>query len=67
MKTYGKPATSEMLTHLRRELAQAVWLLLLDEDFIKAYIHGLLLKLDDGVDRLGLLRLLTYSADYVEK
>jgi hypothetical protein len=67
MENFNKPATSDMLTHLRRELAQAVWLLLLDDDFIHAYLHGLLLTLEDGVNRLGVLRFMTYSADYVEK
>jgi hypothetical protein len=67
MQTFDKSATSEMLTHLRRELAQAVWLHLLDDDFVSAYTQGLVLKLADGVNRLGILRFLTYSADYVEK
>jgi hypothetical protein len=34
MQTFDKSATSEMLTHLCQELAQAVWLHLLDDDFV---------------------------------
>ncbi|KAJ3512102.1 hypothetical protein NLJ89_g3716 [Agrocybe chaxingu] len=67
LNTFGKPATSAMLTHLRRELAHAVWMLLLDDDFMHAYIHGFLFKLIDGILRLLFPRFLTYAADYPEK
>ena len=56
-----------MLTHLRRELAHAVWMLLMDDDFMHAYIHGLLFRLVDGILRIFFPRFLTYSADYPEK
>ena len=56
-----------MLTHLRRELAHAVWLLLMDDDFMHAYIHGFLFRLVDGILRILFPLFLTYSADYPEK
>jgi len=56
-----------MLTHLRRELAQAVWMLLMDMDFMHAYVFGLVFQLVDGIMRVFFPRFLTYSADYPEK
>ena len=56
-----------MLTHLRRELAQSIWMLLMDDEFMHAYIHGLLFHFVDGTLRVIFPRFLTYSADYPEK
>ena len=56
-----------MLTHLRRELMQAVWMLLLDDEFMEAYIHGIVLEFSDGIKRQLFPRFFTYSADYPEK
>ena len=67
MKTYGKAATPEILTFLKRELFQKIWLMLMDEEFMEAYIHGIVLKCGDGVYRRIFIRLFTYSADYPEK
>ncbi|KAF9554100.1 hypothetical protein CPC08DRAFT_672520, partial [Agrocybe pediades] len=64
---FGKPASSGMLTHLRRELMQAVWELILDDDIVEAYIHGEKFQLYDGVDRALYPRFLFYSMDYPEK
>jgi len=67
MKHFRKLATSEMLTHLRRELMQEVWLILMDDDFMHAYIHEL--ELDFIEDNLYVFfpRFLTDSKDYLEK
>ena len=67
MKHFRKLATSEMLTHLRRELMQEVWLILMDDDFMNAYIHGL--ELDFIEDDLYVFfpQFLTDSKDYPEK
>ena len=67
MENFGKAATAAMLTHLRRELAQAVWMLLMDMDFMHAYVFGLVFQLVDGIMRVFFPRFLTYSADYPEK
>ena len=56
-----------MLTHLQRELVHAVWLLLMDDEFMHAYIHSILFQLIDGILQIFYLQFLTYSADYPEK
>ena len=56
-----------MLTHLRRELIQAVWKLLLDDDFLEAYKNGIVILFPDGIYRHVFPRFFTYSADYPEK
>jgi hypothetical protein len=67
MEQFDKAATAAMLTHLRRELAHAIWMLLMDDEFMHAYIHGLVFCLVDGILRVFFPRFLTYSADYPEK
>ncbi|PPQ76747.1 hypothetical protein CVT24_012267 [Panaeolus cyanescens] len=57
----------EQLTHLRRELIQAVWRLLLDDKFLEAYKNGIVILFPDGVYRRVFPRFFTYSADYPEK
>ena len=37
------------MTHLKRELMHAVWELLLDDEFMEAYEHGIVVKCADGV------------------
>ena len=54
-----------MLTHLRRELMQEVWLILMDDDFMHVYMHGI--ELDDDDQYLFFPRNLTDSNDYPEK
>jgi hypothetical protein len=44
-----------------------VWETLLDDDFIEAYVHGLVLECHDGTSRRFFPRIMTYSADYPEK
>src|SRR5258705_11137140 len=67
LENFGKAATAAMMTHLRRELAHAIWMLLMDDEFMHAYIHGLVFCLVDGILRVFFPRFLTYSADYPEK
>ncbi|KAF9538744.1 hypothetical protein CPC08DRAFT_738832 [Agrocybe pediades] len=64
---FQKPATKDTLTHLRRELMQAVWELILDEDTVNAYAYGEKFRLYDEVDHALYLRFLFYSMDYPEK
>lgn len=54
-----------MLTHLRREIMQEVWLILMDDDFMHAYMHGI--ELDGDEVYLFFPRNLTDSNDYPEK
>lgn len=67
MKHFGVSATAEVITHLKRDLIHAVYLLLLDDDFIDAYENGILLQCSDGVTRRIFPRFFVYSADYPEK
>ncbi|EMD39369.1 hypothetical protein CERSUDRAFT_134414, partial [Gelatoporia subvermispora B] len=64
---YGIAATAAVLTFCKRELFQAIWLLLLDDDFLHAYVHGFVILCGDGIRRRMFPRFLTYSADYPEK
>lgn len=68
MKAYkGLAATSATITHLKRELMHAIWLILLDDEFMEAYEHGIIVKCADGIIRRVFPRFFTYSADYPEK
>lgn len=42
-------------------------LLLSDEEFLHAYLHGIVIEFADGIFRRVFPRLFTYSADYPEK
>ncbi|KAG9097673.1 hypothetical protein FRC06_007313 [Ceratobasidium sp. 370] len=64
---HGKPPSDALLTHLRRELMHAVWVALLDDEFIEAWRTGVVIDCADGVRRRVFPRILTYSADYPEK
>ncbi|KIO02236.1 hypothetical protein M404DRAFT_52156, partial [Pisolithus tinctorius Marx 270] len=66
-KTFGTSATAVVLTHCKRELMQAIWNFLLDDDFLDVYEHGMIIKFPDGVLRWVFPHILTYSADYPEK
>jgi hypothetical protein len=46
---------------------QAIWLLLLDDDFMHAYEFGIIVECLDGVSRRVFPQFFTYSADYPEK
>ena len=63
----GLAASANTITHLKHELVQKVWELLLDEEFMEAYEHGLIISCADGVTRRIYPRFFTYSADYPEK
>ncbi|KAI0775824.1 hypothetical protein BD413DRAFT_709717 [Trametes elegans] len=67
MEQTGTAPSAEMLTHCRRELMQAVWLLLLSPEFIHAYKFGIVRRCGDGVTRRSFPRFNIHSADYVEK
>ena len=63
----SKTASDNLLTHCRRELFHAQWGCLLDEEFLDAYEHGMVVDCIDGVRRRIYPRIFTYSADYPEK
>ncbi len=56
-----------MLKHLRKDLFHSVLRVLFDEEFIHAYVQGLIVKLSDHVSRLAFLCFFIHSMDYPEK
>lgn len=63
----GSGSTQALTTHCRRENFHAAMRLVFDDEFVDAYLNGVVLCFPDGVYRRCFIRLLTYSADYPEK
>lgn len=64
----GKAASKALLTHCRREIFHAAWLILIqDPEFLDAYVNGMIVDCIDGIRRRIFPRFFTYSADYPEK
>jgi hypothetical protein len=55
------------MTYCHRELFHAQWEILLDDEFLEAYMHGIVITCCDGIQRRFYPRIFTYSADYPEK
>lgn len=55
------------MTHCQREFFHAQWKELLDDEFVEAYEHGVVIECCDGVKRRFYIRIFAYSADYPEK
>lgn len=62
-----KKTTPEFLAYCHRELTHEQWRFLLDDEFIHAYEHGIVIECGDGIMRRFYPRIFTYSADYPEK
>jgi hypothetical protein len=60
-------ASAAVLTHCKHELVHAIWLLLMDADFIVAYKNGLVCEFVDSISRRAFFRFILHSADYPEK
>ena len=60
------PSTA-VIRFLRHELMQQIWLELLDEAFMHAWEHGVVVECGDGVTRRLFFRFMIYAADYPEK
>ena len=67
IRKFATGATDPLMAHCRRELFHEAWKVLLDEDFIHAYLHGVIMDCADGIRRRVYPRIFTYSADYPEK
>ena len=66
--THGdKAATRALLGHLRRECHNGTVDIMIDEDFLHAYEHGIVIECADGIVRRIFPRFFVYSADYPEK
>ncbi|KAI0312029.1 hypothetical protein OF83DRAFT_1067878, partial [Amylostereum chailletii] len=61
-----KPS-KQFLTHAKRELFHAQLKILIDSDFVEAYIHGIVVECPDGISRRFFPRIFTYTSDYPEK
>ncbi|KAF8914344.1 hypothetical protein CPB84DRAFT_1630471, partial [Gymnopilus junonius] len=67
MRKFGKPPSKAVETHVKRELMQKVWLLMLDDEFVNAYRNGIVTECADSLFRRYFPRFFIYSADYPEK
>ncbi|KAG6903719.1 hypothetical protein DXG01_015352, partial [Tephrocybe rancida] len=62
----GKGPNKAFLAFCNREMYHAQWKIIIDDEFIDAYEHGIVIKCLDGLYRRFYPRMLTYSADYPE-
>ena len=46
---------------------QSIWLEILDEKFMEAWLHGIVVLCSDGILRRLFFRFFIYAADYPEK
>lgn len=67
MQEFGQKPMADVLKFCKRELFQQIWLLLLDDEFMQAYEHGMKLLCRDGITCRLFPCIFTYSADYLEK
>ncbi|KIJ57965.1 hypothetical protein HYDPIDRAFT_34453 [Hydnomerulius pinastri MD-312] len=67
LRERGRNISAPLLAHIRRELFHGAWAAILDDDFITAYVHGIIVDCADGIRRRLYPRIFTYSADYPEK
>lgn len=63
----GRGPSKPFMAHVRREIMHAQWEILLDDEFLESYVHGIVLECGDGIKRRLYPRIFTYSADYPEK
>ncbi|KAL0063828.1 hypothetical protein AAF712_009273 [Marasmius tenuissimus] len=66
-EAYGCAPSDDVMKHLKREVMQAVWDLIMDKDFLDAYEKSMVIKCADKVKRRFLPEFFSYSADYPEK
>jgi len=66
-ETFGQPAMADILMHLWRDLMHAVWRLILDDEFLDAYVNGIIITFPDGIQQRLSPCFFSYSADYPEK
>ncbi|KAJ3019645.1 hypothetical protein NUW54_g25 [Trametes sanguinea] len=66
-QAYGTPPTAAVLRFCKKELFQQIWLILLNDNFVEAYVHGFVIKCADRITQRLFPRILTYSADYPKK
>ena len=62
-----KCPSDAFFAHCHHELFHEQWKVLLDDEFLEAYQHGIIITCCDGIKRRFYPRIFTYSADYPEK
>ncbi|KAG6808360.1 hypothetical protein H0H92_004378, partial [Tricholoma furcatifolium] len=68
IKLFNQAAPASSLKHLKRDLVQAIWeMLLSNEKFREAYQKGIVVCCGDGTWRRFFIRFFAYLADYVER
>jgi hypothetical protein len=55
------------MMHCLREFIHKQWKIILDDDFIEAWEHGIVILCCDRMKHRFYLRIFTYLADYPEK
>jgi hypothetical protein len=65
--TNGAKGSAPLLAHCQRELIHAIYNIILNDNFVRAYEHGIVVKCGDGITRRLYPRLFAYIADYPEK
>ncbi|KAH7339925.1 hypothetical protein B0J17DRAFT_547771, partial [Rhizoctonia solani] len=63
----GKPPPESLITHLQHELMHKVWAYLLDNNFLHAWNHGIVVKGANGVEWQVFPQIKIHSIDYPEK
>ncbi|KAF9441490.1 hypothetical protein P691DRAFT_799461 [Macrolepiota fuliginosa MF-IS2] len=63
----GYPPSLAVLTHLKSELMHAIWRLILNNEFLHSYKHGIVVSCTDGNEQCLHPHILMYLADYPEK
>ena len=59
----GKVTNKPMLAHCQHEVMHAAWEILLDDEVIEAWKHGMVIMCDDGIEHQFYPQIFTYSAD----
>ena len=62
-----KSGVHALLTHCCQELMHTVWDTLLNNEFLHAYEHRIMLQCADGIFHQLYPQIFTYSADYPKK
>ena len=63
----GRGPSKSLMTHIRQEVMHAQWEIMLDDEFLQSYAHGIVIVCGDGVTRRFYPQIFTYSANYPEK
>ncbi|KAG2056121.1 hypothetical protein BDR06DRAFT_981565 [Suillus hirtellus] len=63
----GKGPGADFMAHCHRELFHEQWKIMLDDEFLEACKHSIVICCCDGIERCFYPWIFTYSADYPEK